>query len=61
LIYPIDPISSDIEVSDSNVPIVGYAVVFPHSDKAKKVRYRVNQVFLDGLRKAIEEDAEGDE
>ncbi|MET8923086.1 Z1 domain-containing protein [Streptomyces sp. NPDC004623] len=61
LIYPIDPIASDIEVSDSNIPIVGYAVVFPHSEKAKKVRYRVNQVFLDGLRKAIEEDAEGDE
>ncbi|GAA3896621.1 Z1 domain-containing protein [Streptomyces lacrimifluminis] len=60
LIYPIDPIASEIEVPDPSIPIVGYAVVFPHSDKAEKVRYRVNQVFLDGLRKAIDEDAEGD-
>jgi hypothetical protein len=60
LVYPIDPVASDIEVPDSTIPIVGYAVVFPHSDRAEKIKYRVNEVFLDGLRKAVEEDEDED-
>lgn len=54
IVYPIDPKESAVEV-DEQVPVVGYAVVFPHSDRAEKIRYRVNQVFLDGLLKTFED------
>ncbi|GAA4598035.1 Z1 domain-containing protein [Planotetraspora phitsanulokensis] len=56
LIYPIDPVASGVEVPKEGIPAIGYAVVFPHSTQAEKVRYRVNEVFLEGLLKAVEED-----
>lgn len=56
LIYPIDPVLSGIEVPKEGVPAVGYAVAFPHSVHAEKIRYRVNEIFLEGLLKAVEED-----
>lgn len=59
LLYPIDPAVAG--VSSSDVPILGYAVVFPHSDRAEKVEYRVNQVFLEGLQKAMEDVEEEEE
>ncbi|MFI6505159.1 Z1 domain-containing protein [Nonomuraea typhae] len=55
LIYPIDPAVFTEEDATADLPAVGYAVVFPHSDRAEKVEYRVNQVFLDGLRKAVDD------
>lgn len=61
LVYPIDPVDSKIEVPDPATPVVGFAVVFPHSDRAEKIKYRVNQIFLEGLRKAVDEYSEGEE
>ncbi|HEX3965266.1 MAG TPA: Z1 domain-containing protein [Trebonia sp.] len=64
LVYPIDPATSKVDVETPDVPFVGYAVSFPRSKTAKKVRYRVNQVFLKELARAVEdsdEDAEEDE
>ncbi|MGW0589044.1 Z1 domain-containing protein [Streptosporangium sp. NPDC002607] len=56
LIYPIDPVLSEIEVPKEGIPVVGYAVAFPQSVHAEKVRYRVNEIFLEGLLRAVEED-----
>jgi hypothetical protein len=61
LVYPIDPAASGIEVPKDGIPAIGYAVVFPHSDRAEKIRYRVNEVFLQGLLKAVEENEEEEE
>jgi hypothetical protein len=63
LVYPIDPAASGAEVEKPDTPIVGYAVAFPRSATAKSVQYRVNQVFLDELARAVDddEDAEADE
>jgi hypothetical protein len=64
LVYPIDPAISKVEVETPDVPFVGYAVSFPRSPTAKKVQYRVNQVFLKELAKAVDdsdEDAEEDQ
>ena len=63
LVYPIDPDASGVDVETPEIPIVGYAVVFPRSKTAKKVQYRVNQVFLNELARAVDdsdEDAEED-
>ena len=46
----------DVETPD--IPIVGYAVVFPRSQTAKKVQYRVNQVFLNELARAVDDSDE---
>lgn len=61
LLYPIDAAASGIEVSMPDLPIVGYAVVFPNSDRAEKIQYRVNQVFLENLQKAMEDVEEEEE
>lgn len=58
LIYPIDPGASNISSAVPDIPIVGYAVVFPDSDQAEKVEYRVNQVFLERLTEAVDESDE---
>ncbi|MEU4516240.1 Z1 domain-containing protein [Nonomuraea wenchangensis] len=60
LIYPIDPDASEIAGADPEIPIVGYAVVFPRSDRARPVQYRVNETFLNNIRKAVD-DEETDE
>jgi len=54
IVYPIDPRSFELESREA-MPVVGYAVVFPHSDRAERIRYRVNQVFIEGLQNAIED------
>jgi len=59
LVYPIDPTASSITVETPEIPIVGYAIAFPGSDNANPVRYRVNQVFMDQLAKAVEDEDEG--
>jgi hypothetical protein len=62
LLYPIDPVASNVTVETPEIPILGYAVVFPRSDKAEPVQYRVNQVFLDQLIKVVnDEDEDEDE
>jgi Z1 domain len=60
LLYPIDPAASNVTVETPEIPLVGYAVVFPQSDKAEPVQYRVNQVFLDQLARVVD-DADEDE
>lgn len=47
LIYPLDPKPNDWENSPIEVPIIGYAISFPKNEKDKKIKYRVNQVFMD--------------
>lgn len=51
LLYPIVPLGVhdglwDDGQMDPTVPLVGYGVAFPGSDKAKPVVYQVNKVFL---------------
>jgi hypothetical protein len=63
LVYPIDPDASGVDAETPDIPIVGYAVVFPRSKTARKIQYRVNQVFLNELTRAVDdsdEDAEED-
>ncbi|MEY9214578.1 Z1 domain-containing protein [Thermobifida halotolerans] len=61
LLYPIDPAASEIEVGAPGLPVIGYAVVFPHSEQAERISYRVNEVFLESLRKAVEDSGDGEE
>ena len=56
VVYPIDPVASKIEVPTPDDLIVGYAVIFPRSDRAASIQYRVNQVFVEGLVRSIEYD-----
>ena len=58
LVYPIDPDASGVDVETPEIPIVGYAAVFPRSETAKKVQYRVNQVFLNELARAVDDSDE---
>lgn len=58
LVYPVDPVLSGVEVETPEVPIVGYAICFPHSDRASKIRYRVNQVYLEQLTGAVNDSDE---
>ena len=58
LVYPIDPDASRVDVETPDIPIIGYAVVFPRSQTAKKVQYRVNQVFLNELARAVDDSDE---
>ena len=51
LLYPIVPTGEDEGLwddgrMDSEVPLVGFGVAFPASEKAKPVAYQVNKVFL---------------
>ena len=55
LVYPIDPVASGVTVETQEIPIVGYAAVFPRSETAKPVQYRVNQVFLQELASAVDD------
>ncbi len=58
LIYPLDV---DVEGGQTNtqeavpLPVVGYAFVFPASDNAERLEYRVNQVFIDKLLEPADE------
>jgi hypothetical protein len=61
LLYPIDPVASGVTVETPEIPIVGYAVVFPRSDKARPVQYRVNQVFLEQLTRAVSDEDEDED
>jgi hypothetical protein len=61
LIYPIDPDASGVTVETPDVPIVGYAVAFPSSGTAREVRYRVNEIFLQELARAVDDSDEDDE
>jgi hypothetical protein len=61
LVYPIDPRASGVEgAEEQDVPIVGYAVVFPHSENAETTTYRVNEVMLDQLAAMMSDDEELD-
>jgi hypothetical protein len=51
LLYPIVPLGEDDGLwddgrMDSALPLVGFGVAFPASEKAKPVAYQVNKVFL---------------
>ncbi|MFI7466881.1 Z1 domain-containing protein [Nonomuraea sp. NPDC049377] len=63
LIYPIDPATSKVAVPAEvhGLPALGYAVVFPVSDRAQKVKYRVNEIFLNNLATAMGDDEEENE
>jgi hypothetical protein len=61
LVYPIDPAVSNVTVESQEIPILGYAVVFPRSDKAEPIQYRVNQVFLDQLIKVVNDEDEDED
>ena len=61
LVYPIDPVASEVTVETPEIPIVGYAVAFPRSQTAKPVQYRVNQVFLEELARAVDDSDEDEE
>jgi hypothetical protein len=63
LVYPIDPAASRITTEAPEIPIVGYTLIFPPSEKAKPIRYRVNEVYLRELSRAVEnlDDEEGGE
>ncbi|WP_150253932.1 Z1 domain-containing protein [Nocardiopsis deserti] len=53
IVYPVAP---DLPHGDSNVirtPVIGFVVVFPESERATKIHYRVNNQYLDELRKAL--------
>ena len=47
LIYPLDPKPKGWEESDNEVPIIGYAISFPKNEEDKKLRYQVNEVFME--------------
>ncbi|WP_053326776.1 Z1 domain-containing protein [Chryseobacterium gallinarum] len=47
LIYPLDPKPNGWENSSIDVPLIGYAISFPKNENDKKIKYRVNQVFMD--------------
>lgn len=47
LIYPLNPKPDGWENSSIEVPIIGYAISFPKNENDKKIKYRVNQVFMD--------------
>lgn len=47
LIYPLNPKPLKWENSTLENPIIGYAISFPKNEKDKKIKYRVNQVFME--------------
>ncbi|MCW3075109.1 MAG: hypothetical protein JWP69_2178 [Flaviaesturariibacter sp.] len=47
LIYPLDPKPDGWKNSSIDIPIIGYAISFPKNENDKKVKYRVNQVFME--------------
>jgi hypothetical protein len=47
LIYPLDPKPEGWKDSSIKEPIIGYAISFPKNENDKKIKYRVNQVFMD--------------
>jgi hypothetical protein len=47
LIYPLDPKPKGWEDSDNQVPIIGYAISFPKNEDDKKLKYQVNEVFME--------------
>jgi Z1 domain len=61
LVYPIDPAASRIDSESPEIPIVGYTLIFPPSDKARPIRYRVNEVYLQELSRAVQNLDEDDE
>jgi hypothetical protein len=51
LIYPLDP-----EIINSQIPVIGFAISFPGSNKAKSVEYKVNNIYWE---QEIQESHEG--
>jgi len=58
IIYPLDPKPEGWEDSSIEFPIIGYAISFPKNDNDRKIKYRVNQVFIEEY--AYEDDPELD-
>ncbi|MBI2273853.1 MAG: Z1 domain-containing protein [Bacteroidetes bacterium] len=46
LIYPLNPQPQGWKNSGINHPIIGYAISFPKNDNDRRIKYRVNDVFL---------------
>jgi hypothetical protein len=40
LLYPLDP----AEIN-SNIPVVGFAISFPTSNTARRIEYKVNNIY----------------
>jgi hypothetical protein len=47
LIYPLNPKPEGWENSPVNEPIIGYAISFPKNDDDRKLKYKVNEVFME--------------
>lgn len=45
ILYPLNPSAAEAGLKDKDVPFLGFAVSFPHSDRAEPVSYQVNPVF----------------
>ncbi|MEP0006120.1 MAG: Z1 domain-containing protein [Balneola sp.] len=60
LIYPLDPKPQGWEESDIETPIIGYAISFPKNEDDKKLKYQVNEVFMDEFDYDLEEFEESD-
>ncbi|GHH83290.1 endonuclease [Kitasatospora indigofera] len=70
LVYPVDAAevaypegSTDIERvgadgSTQRLPLVGYALSLPHSETAKSISYRVNEIYLKELQGLVEDTTE---
>jgi Z1 domain len=49
ILYPLDP-----QVIDSSIPVVGFAISFPTSERAEAIEYKVN--LVDGEYEFVDED-----
>lgn len=64
LLYPLDPggragiINIDPKLVEKNVPIMGFAVSFPVSERARPIEYQVNEIYQAAERAAQSFDPE---